>query len=172
MRALAAAILIAAIGPANAADLSDFGPGAKCPACEASQSLHQSFSVPIPEHAIVLDSGNGVFWQNSRLIVVDLDAGETRTYQFPRDKDGPTALRLGARQSLAPEKLQDLVAKANNVWNPPASKPPKVIMMRTDIFETLYVVNGARMARWTSIPGDPAWYAALTEAVRNSEAPR
>jgi hypothetical protein len=67
-----------------------FGPMAKNKRwrCEASRSLRQQASFPVPEHAAVLDMGNGPFWRNPRTWVVDLGSAEVLLYRYPPDHQG------------------------------------------------------------------------------------
>jgi hypothetical protein len=133
--------------PALAEELPQFGLAdqTKCRVCEPALNLTKSVSVPMPEHAIVLDFGNGVFWRNDRLVVVDLDRAEARTYRFPAEEQQPTKLVLVGMKSLTPDVMRDLVRKANLVWNPPPLEGPPPLPV-PDVFETVYVVNGPVMA--------------------------
>jgi hypothetical protein len=121
--------------------------------------------VAIPAHGILLDLGNGVFWRNERVIVVDLDAAQARTYRFAAKDQEPTKLVLVGTNALSADKVQDLIRKANLVWSPPPpdGPPPRPV---PDVFETLFVVNGPTTARWQGGPNDPEWIATLKKAIR------
>lgn len=160
-----------ASSPALSDPLPGFGAPSKTPCwrCETSGTLRQKAAIPLPEHAIYLDFGNGVFWKNSQTILVDLDSAEVSVYRFPPDQDRPTKLQLVGKTALSPERVSDLLQKAAAIWNPPVPKLPPA--MAPDVFETVYVVDGPTMASWMRGTANPAWYVALADAIRTAAAP-
>ena len=169
--ALAASASLAAATHALSASLEGFGPAgqAACRLCEASSNLREKVTGSIPQHAIVLDFGNGVFWRNNRLIVIDLDHAVARTYRFPPEDQSPTTLSLMASRSLSADVVRGLTDKANVIWSPPLRQGPPPLPV-PDRFETVYVVNGPVMATWLGGSNDPSWAAALTDAIRAVQA--
>lgn len=153
-----------------AAELLRFGPPSptRCRVCESSSRLTGSLSVKIPAHAIVLDFGNGIFWRNSRLVVVDLDRAEAQTYRFEPKASRPTTLALLGTRALTQAVIRDLVRKTRLIWSPPLLRTPP--MPIPDVFETVYVVDGPVMAQWMGGENDPGWYSALKNAIRAIEA--
>jgi hypothetical protein len=142
--------------------LAGFGaPKSKCRTCESSKDFRANFSFPIPAHAIVFDFSNGVFWKNSRLLVVDLDGAEAITYRYPPEADRPTNLEIAGRRSIPADQIRELIGKANVVWNPPI--PKQLGQMRTDTFQTLYVIDGSVLGKWLEMGGGAKWFVELRE---------
>jgi hypothetical protein len=162
---------IAAAPHALSAPLEGFGltSHGRCRLCEPSLNLKKNVTVAIPEHAIVLDFGNGAFWRNDPLVVVDLDQAEARTYRFPPEEQQPTKLTLVGTKAISSDVMRNLISKANVIWAPPPLQGPPRLHV-TDVFETVYVVNGPVMASWLGGSDDPAWFVVLKEAIRPVEA--
>lgn len=137
----------------------------KCSQCESSTELRQSVGIPLPANALVYDFGNGPFWRNSYLVVIDLDRGEALTYRNPPDKETPSSLQLAGQERISPRDLDALRAMARVAWNPPVERPVKAVPAPTDMFETIYVLRGPTMARAVSLGNGPRWFAELLDKI-------
>jgi hypothetical protein len=159
-----------AFGAQKAGPLEGYGaPKSKCRTCERSADLRASVPFALPEHAIVFDVSNGVFWMSSRLLVVDLDRAEAITYRYPQDAERPTALEIAGRRGLSDDQIRELTAKAKLVWNPPP--PKKLGTIHSDTFQTLYVLDGAVLGKWLELGGGDDWFVDLRESLSKLLAP-
>lgn len=151
--------LLTGLSAARAADPSaDFGVHrSECRLCVPSDGFRRRADFPVPRRAIIFDFSNGVFWKNSRLLVVDVDREEAATYRFPPNADHPTRLELLERRSMPGE----LIRMANVTWNPPRATAMEP--MRTDTFQTLYVVDGSIMAESLEVGGGAPWFTELRD---------
>lgn len=134
-----------------------------CARCEPSSKLRGAIDVRLPTNAIVYDFGNGPFWKNSYLLIIDLDAGEALTYRFPPDKPKPTTLQLAGKEKLAPHDLSVLREMAKTAWNPPRDKLPN--SFPTDTFQTIYILRGANMVEAMSLGNGPSWFSLLLNKI-------
>jgi hypothetical protein len=136
-------------------------PKAKCRTCESAKELRTQTDFLVPDHGIIFDFSNGVFWRNSRLLVVDLDGAEAVTYRMPPEADHPTKLVVSGRRAIPNEELSELVRMAGMVWNPPISE--KLEPPHTDTFQELDVVDGPIVGKWLEMGGGALWFVKLRE---------
>ena len=101
--------------------------------------------------------------------MVDLDRAEAITYRYPPEADQPTKLEIAGRRSISAEQIRELIGRTNVVWNPPI--PKHLGQMRTDTFQTLYVLDDAVLGKWLEVGGGAKWFVGLREELSGLLAP-
>jgi hypothetical protein len=139
-----------------AAPLPGFGHPSKCRTCVSAKDIRAQTGFFVPQHGIVFDFDNGIFWRNSRILVVDFDAAEAVTYRMPPEPDHPTTLVVSGRRTISQAQLVELMKSATTVWNPPI--PTKLEPGLTDTFQELDVIDDSTMGRWLEIGGGAPWF--------------